>query len=218
MSLTAPEPGDAVVYPDSDGLPMADNEWQERAILLLKTGFRHLLASRPDVHVTGDLLWYPVEGHPEICAAPDVFVIEGLDKERLRSYRPWVHGGYITLAVEVLSHNNTPVEMLDKLAFYERHGVEEYVFFDPATGSLRAWTREGDRLVQRLIPDTWTSPRYGVTIGTDGTELVVFGPDGRRWLNPEDEIARADAEAARADAAEADAAALRAEIERLRGR
>jgi Uma2 family endonuclease len=195
---------------------MADNEWQERAILVLKTGFRHLLARRSDVHVAGDLLWYPVEGHPEICAAPDVFVIEGLDKDRLRSYRPWVHGGYITLAFEVLSHNNTALEMLDKLAFYERHGIEEYVVFDPATGSLRAWTREGDRLVPRLVPDTWTSPRYGVTIGTDGTELVAVGPDGRVWLTPEAETARAEAEAARADAAEAAATALRAEIERLR--
>ena len=230
MSLTAPEPGDPVVYPDSDGLPMADNEWQERAILILKTGFRHLLADRPDVHVAGDLFWYPVEGHPEIRTAPDVYVIEGLGKQRLHSYRPWVHGGHVTLAIEVLSHHNTTLEMLDKLGFYGHHGVEELVVFDPETAALRAWTREGDHLVQRLVPDTWTSPRYGVTVGADGTELVAIGPDGRVWLalrmrqhgrmptphGPSAEAARAEADAARADAAEATAAELRAEIERLR--
>jgi hypothetical protein len=39
-----------------------------------------LFADRPDVFVAGDLLWYPVEGRPDICRAPDVMVAIGRPK------------------------------------------------------------------------------------------------------------------------------------------
>ena len=61
-----------IVYPDSDGQPMAENTIQYRYITLIKGGLEVVFQDRPDVFVAGDLFWYPVEGAPEIRTAPDV--------------------------------------------------------------------------------------------------------------------------------------------------
>ncbi|CAN5122647.1 hypothetical protein BH23ACT9_BH23ACT9_33220 [soil metagenome] len=216
MQQPSAEPTDDVVYPESDGRPMSDNEWQLEVILLLVTGFRHHYADVSDVHVTSDLLWYPVQGNPRICAAPDVMVIDGLDKDRLGSYRPWIHGGRPTLVIEVLSECNTAREMLAKLVFYDTHGATEYLVYDPHSGTLMVWQREGEHLIPVDTETGWTSPFTQMTFTVHEDTLVVVGPDGQRWAMPEEErrraddaTARADREAARADELEAALAALR---------
>lgn len=227
MSFAAIE-DDGVSYPTSDGEPMAEGDTQGDAIRTLVAGFRHLYRDEPTVHVSGDMLWYPVRGNPRVCVAPDVMVIDECPRQpNLGAYLPWEHGGRSPrITVEVLSPTNTVVQMLDKLSFYTRHGVDEYLFVDPFTPTLRAWLRSGDALVPQLVTDRWVSPSSAVSFGFDVDELVVLGPDGRRWLVPEDEIARADAERTRADAertranaertradvAEAELARLRAEL------
>ena len=62
-------PRPAIVYPDSDGKPMAENTLQFEWIVTIKEGLERICFDRDDVFVAGDLLWYPVEGHPEICVA-----------------------------------------------------------------------------------------------------------------------------------------------------
>ena len=109
-----------VVYPDSDGQPMADNTRQYECMVTIKGGLDVLFASAPDVFVAGDHLWYPVEGHPEIRIAPDVYVAFGRPKGHRGSYKQWMEGGVAPQVVfEVLSPKNTVPEMLNKLAFYE---------------------------------------------------------------------------------------------------
>jgi Uma2 family endonuclease len=51
-----------IVYPDSDGKPMADNTKQFRWIVVIKENLEWLFADHPDVFIAGDLLWYPVGG------------------------------------------------------------------------------------------------------------------------------------------------------------
>ena len=68
MSLSIPRPPrPAIVYPDSDGEPMAENTLQYEWIVTIKGNLDILFADRPDVFVAGDLLWYPVEGEPKIA-------------------------------------------------------------------------------------------------------------------------------------------------------
>ena len=45
-----------VIYPDSDGLPMADNTKQFRWILIIQQNLAWLFADDPNVFVAGDLL------------------------------------------------------------------------------------------------------------------------------------------------------------------
>ena len=64
----------AIEYPDSDGLPMAENTLQFRWIVTIMGGLDALFLNDPNVFVAGDLLWYPVEGEPTIRMGPDVLV------------------------------------------------------------------------------------------------------------------------------------------------
>ena len=46
-----------IIYPDSDGQPMADNTLQFRWITTIKTNLDWLFREQSDVFVAGDLLW-----------------------------------------------------------------------------------------------------------------------------------------------------------------
>jgi Uma2 family endonuclease len=59
-----------LIYPDSDGQPMADNTLQFRWIVLIKENLECLFGDGPQVFVAGDLLWYPAEGRPDLRVAP----------------------------------------------------------------------------------------------------------------------------------------------------
>ena len=46
-----------IIYPDSDGQPLADNTLQFRWITTIKTNLDWLFREQSDVFVAGDLLW-----------------------------------------------------------------------------------------------------------------------------------------------------------------
>ena len=90
-------------------------------------GLQALFADDPNVFVAGDLFWYSVEGDNRTRLAPDALVAFGRPKGHRGSYKQWEEGGVaLQVVFEVLAPGNTSKEMADKLAFYERYGVEEY--------------------------------------------------------------------------------------------
>ena len=94
-----------ITYPQSDGQPMADNTKQFRWIVTIQGGLDALFRDNPQVFVAGDLLWYPVEGHPEISTAPDVLVAFGRPKGDRGSYLQWEEGGVAPQVVfEILGY------------------------------------------------------------------------------------------------------------------
>ncbi len=93
--MVAQQPGSTspaspeIVYPDSDGKPMADNTLQFRWILVIEQNIDWLFVDDPNVFVAGDLLWYPVEGNNTLTAAPDTMVVFGRPKGYRGSYQQW---------------------------------------------------------------------------------------------------------------------------------
>jgi Uma2 family endonuclease len=87
-AATFPKPS-PIIYPESDGQPLADNTLQFRWIVTLHGNPAALFTNRDDVFVAGDLLWYPVEGEPKIRRAPDVMVAFGRPKGERGSYLQW---------------------------------------------------------------------------------------------------------------------------------
>ncbi len=69
-----------IIYPDSDGQPIADNTVQFRWIMVIYHNLAWLFAENPEVFVAGDLLWYPVQGDNKLRQAPDVMVVFGVPK------------------------------------------------------------------------------------------------------------------------------------------
>lgn len=184
-----------IIYPDSDGQPIADNTKQFDWIASIKGELSMMFAENPDVFVAGDLLWYPVEGHPEIRVAPDALVAFGRPKGYRGSYKQWEEDGIAPHVVfEVLSPGNRAGEMARKLQFYDRYGVEEYYIIDPDRADLVGYVREGTTF--RLVDDmlTWQSPRLGIRFGLEGDEVQLFRPDGRAFV-PFEEIGRLHLEA-----------------------
>jgi Uma2 family endonuclease len=51
-----------IEYPESDGEPMAENTVQYDWITTIKGGLDIVFQHDPDVFITGDLFWYPVQG------------------------------------------------------------------------------------------------------------------------------------------------------------
>jgi Uma2 family endonuclease len=189
VPLSSIPPG-TILYPESDGKPMADNTKQFDWILLLADNLRALFDDRPDVFVAGNQNWYPVEGDPSIVAAPDVYVVFGRPKGYRGSYKQWEEGGVpMTVVFEVLSPKNTPLEMADKLAFYDEHGAEEYYLYDPDKNTLAVYLRQGTAFRRMRPVDGFVSPRLGVRFQMTEPEMTVFYPDGRPFLTFEEEAA-----------------------------
>ena len=169
-----------LVYPDSDGQPMADNTRQFHAIVTIQGNLDSLFRDRPDVFVAGDLLWYPIEGDPQHCRAPDVLVVFGRPKGDRGSYKQWCEDHIAPQVVfEVLSPGNTLTDIAEKFEFYDQHGVEEYYLYDPEHGDLSGWQREGGRLKVIATIDGWTSPRLGVHFQREGGQVRMYLPDGQ---------------------------------------
>ena len=176
-----------VVYPESDGQPMADNTRQLRWIVMRYDNLAALFHENPNVFVGGNQFWYPVEGHPEVVISPDVYLVFGRPKGDRPSYKQWEEGNIpLTVVFEILSPENCHAEMVDKLAFYEEYGVEEYYEYDPDKQRLIAYGRCGE-LLRRVLPlADFVSPRLGIRFDLSGSELVVQGPDGRPFLTFEE--------------------------------
>ncbi len=180
-------PLDDPVYRSFDGKPMSDNADQWDWMVRITAGLKGLFRDRPDVFVAGDLLWYPVEGKPKVRVAPDAMVVFGRPKGARGSYIQFREEGVAPQVVfKVLSPKNTKAEMGRKRRFYERHGVEEYYLFDPATGGLWGWVRDEGMLRPVAVMNGWTSPRLGVRFLTEGRELRLIDPRGRVFLTPEE--------------------------------
>ena len=171
-----------IIYPDSDGKPMADNTKQFRYIVTIQGGLDALFQNDPNVFVAGDLLWYPVEGSNTICTAPDVMVVFGRPKGDRGSYQQWREDNIPPQVVfEILSPNNTLKEMAKKLKFYEHYGVEEYYLYDPDDGDLTGWLRSesGLQVIEEMVG--WVSQRLGIRFELSEGELVIYRPDGERF-------------------------------------
>ena len=188
------------VYPESDGQPMADNTKQFDWIMTIKGGLEALFREDPLVFVAGDLLWYPVEGRPEVRVAPDALVVFGRPKGHRGAYLQFREEGVAPQVVfEVLSPGNTIPEMVRKHRFYDEYGVEEYYVYDPDRGTLDGWQRREGKLADIEEMRGWVSPRLGVRFDLEGDELRLYRPDGERFSTYLELVAQREQERQRAE-------------------
>lgn len=207
VSHLQPLSGSDIIYPDSDGKPMADNTQQFRWIVVIQQNLDWLFADDPNVFVAGDLLWYPVEGNNKLCTAPDVMVAIDRPKGDRGSYKQWMEDNIAPQVVfEILSPGNTRAEMNRKLLFYSQYGVEEYYLYDPDTNYLSGWLRN-DVFLELIDSITgWVSPRLNIRFELSEATLQIYRPDGSPFLSyieiarlAEQERQRAEQERQRAE-------------------
>jgi Uma2 family endonuclease len=206
-----------IIYPDSDGQPMADNTLQFRWITTIKTNLDWLFREQSDVFVAGDLLWYPVENDNKLRQAPDIMVVFGRPKRERGSYRQWLENNISPQVVfgrpkgergsyrqwlennispqvvfEILSPGNTLTEMAKKQLFYQRYGVEEYYLYDPHKNDASGWIRGENQLEILETLDNWVSPRLSIRFQLGEPEMLLFYPDGQAFTSYNQEKQRAE--------------------------
>ncbi len=118
----------------------------------------------------------------QVPLLPDVFVYPRPWDSRRKSLSI-ADDGPPLLTIEVVSDSTWQgdVDIADgKVYAYGEAGVREYLVFDP-TGDIlpervRAWRREGERMVSWLAGDDgrWHSHQLGVAFGVDGLFLRVY--------------------------------------------
>jgi Uma2 family endonuclease len=219
-----------VHYPDSDGLPMADNDAQLKAMINLLQALEARYSGQPDVYISGNLFIYYVEGNPGLRVAPDAFVVFGVPKGKRRSYRVWEEGRFPAIVFEIASQECWQDLLKKKKDLYERLGIGEYIVFDP-DGEFIQPRLQGFRLEQdryRQIPPepdgSLVSRATGLRMVAEGENLrLIDAATGERYLWAEEEREARGKEAAARRAAEERAAreaaarrALEEELARLR--
>ena len=234
----------AIVYPETDGMPLPDGEYQAplyiRAVGTLRTFFRGV----PGVNVNGDTFIYYVEGNPRRFVSPDCYVVFGLTDAALESlalegnntYLLWEVGKPPDFILEIGSRSTAGDDLGDKRDLYAELGVGEYWRYDGTGGDFYGEPLVGERLVngeyRRLEMRSESGGRvwgHSEALNLDlwwvGGELRFWDPVAERWLlSHEEEHDRAEEERAsrmaaesRAETAESRVAELEAELRRLRG-
>lgn len=176
---------DGVIYPETDGEPMASNTQQAEVMITLKGNLDLLFADRDDVFIAMDLFWYPVKGDPTIRMAPDVMVVFGRPKGMRGAYLQFEEENIPPQVVfEIVSPGNKPMEWVRKFQFYEQYGVQEYYIYDPETSEWEGNLRRGAHLEPIESMEGWVSPLLKIKFTRgEGERVKVYHPDGRLFIS-----------------------------------
>jgi len=193
-----------LIYPVDNGEPLSNDTEHLKWITFLKNGLEDWFGDRTDVFVAADLLWYPIEGRPDISKAPDVMVVLDHPAGERISYKQWLENNRCPNVVfEFISKSNTADEMMDKLDFYSDMGCQEFFIYDYRRGKFNAFRRNGGNCLQKKPAEadgTWLSMTLGMTFGLDESgRLWVRRPDGKLIETQRQIARRAEQEAKRAE-------------------
>ncbi len=236
-----------VVYPVSDGKPMAESDLHQQLMIYFIEALRQHFRNDPLVYVAGNNFLYWEQGNPRAAISPDTYVVFGVPMELRDCYMAWKLGGRLPDVVfEFTSKKTRREDVWKKRPIYEQTlKVSEYFQFDPTGDYLRP-RLQGFRLVDgsyvplEVIDGRLHSERLGLDLVQDGNWLRIFDPARGEWLltpqehaqrskmetirsqaeahRAEVEAKRAESEAQRAQQAEARATGLETELEALRRR
>lgn len=183
-----------VVYPESDGKPMAETDIHRDLMLDLIAALQEFYRDAPDVYVSGNLLIYYVEGDPKRRVAPDVFVVKGVAKHRRNTYQIWLEDKAPNVVIELTSKSTRREDTHTKRTLYEQVlRVPEYFLFDPTGDYLRP-TLQGYRLISGrykrlpLIDGALQSEQLSMTLKAEGERLSLYLLEtGERLLTPSEQ-------------------------------
>ena len=156
----------SIVYPDSDGEPMAENDHQLTAMLEAISTLRAWFADREDVYPGGDMLMYYRINDNETRVAPDVFVVFGVESRHKRdSWIVWREGKAPDIVMELASGSTWRRDMREKRDIYAEMGVLEYWRFDPTSSYF----------IPPLIGERLTDGNYTAIETATGSEGILRG-------------------------------------------
>jgi Uma2 family endonuclease len=201
-----------VIYPESDGKPMAETDLHIDCLIDLRESLKDFFRNDPDVYVSGNIFVYYKEGDARKQVSPDVLVVKGVEKKRRRYYQIWKEGKAPDFVIEVTSDSTRREDTDFKKKLYQRLGVKEYYLYDPTGDYLKerlfGYRLVGNRYVAVRLPkgsDRLYSDVVGLDLVLVSDQLRLYDPGSRRFLLTPSEAAEArrQADAARQHAEDA---------------
>ena len=207
-----------LVYPESDGEPMAETPKHLQAMTdcmdVLRSHFRGI----PDVYIAGNMMMYYEEGNPRQSISPDIFMVRGLSKKEIRTYKTWEQPPTLDFVLEVASPSTYTRDFNEKMEIYAKIlRVKAYCIYDPyheidpyfVGFRLVGETYEEIPFVNGRIP----LEVLGLELGEHEGVLRLYDPVQSAWLfTSQERVAQAES---RAQHAEAELEKLRAALQRL---
>ena len=228
-----------LVYPESDGEPMAETPKHQQVMIdcmdIMRSHFRGLA----DVYIGGNMMLYYEEGNPRKSISPDVFMVRGVSKQELRTYKTWEQQPTLDFVLEVASPSTYTRDFNEKMEIYAKIlKVKAYCIYDPYHEIDPYFV--GFRLVGEayeeipFVDDRLPFEVLGLEFGERDGALRLYDPVKSAWLLTSQErvaqeaLARQEAESrveqetrvrqaaeSRAQHAEAELEKLRAALEQL---
>ena len=129
-SASQPEIESAIVYPSSDGEPVAETFAHLYAMLVtIEVLTQYLQGQRATV--LGNQFMYYAQGFPRMRVAPDVMVVFGVEPGGRDNYKIWEEGEVPSAVFEMTSQGTRSQDEVFKKTLYAQLGVQEYWLFDP---------------------------------------------------------------------------------------
>jgi Uma2 family endonuclease len=136
-----------VVYPSSDGEPLAETSVHADAIINAVVILRNYLAEQEAIVLADQFLYY-VEGYPQFRVAPDIMVIFNVPPGPRDNFKVWEEKQAPAIIFEITSPSTRDPDEVMKKDLYERLEVSEYWQFDPKgewiPERLRGYRLEGE--------------------------------------------------------------------------
>ncbi len=214
-----------LVYPESDGEPMAETPKHQQVMIDCMDVMRSHFRGIPDVYIAGNMMLYYEEGNPRKSISPDVFMVRGLSKKELRTYKTWEQPPTLDFVLEVASPSTYARDFNEKMEIYAKIlRVKAYCIYDPYHEIDPYFV--GFRLVGEkyeeipLVNERLPFEVLGLELGEHEGVLRLYDPVKSAWLFTSQERVgeaenRASEEARARREAEAELEKLRAALERL---
>ena len=214
-------PHDAVVYPCSDGQPMAETDLHAACMRYVADALRWLFErrGRENVYVGSNNFLYYERGNPRAVVAPDVYVVAGAPAYLRDTYLLWNEPKGPDFVLEVTSASTRRADERRKRDVYATLGVSEYFLYDPRaeylTPPLQGYRlRDGE---YRPLPAVTVLSNRGVAVASEVLGLEFRDEREARMVRLRDPATGKDLlsyreEAAARHAAEARSAKLEARV------
>ena len=205
----------AIVYPETDGMPLPDGEYQAPLYISILGTLRTHFGDVPGARVNGDTFIYYVEGNSRRSVSPDCYVVFGLSEAALESlslegnntYLLWEVGKPPDFILEIGSSSTARTDLESKRDLYAELGVGEYWRYDGTGGEFYGEPLVGERLVdgeyRRLEMQreddgrVWShSEALNLDLWWVEEELRFWDPAAEQWLlsHEEERAGRVSAE------------------------
>jgi Uma2 family endonuclease len=119
-----------VVYPSSDGEPLAETSVHVDAIINAVIALRNYLEGQQAIVLADQFLYY-AQGFPKLRVAPDVMVVFNVPPGARDNYKVWAEGQVPVVIFEMTSAGTQDRDEKVKKDLYESLDIPEYWQFDP---------------------------------------------------------------------------------------